>query len=63
MNIRFLAYHVGGPVEYRPGDIANVPDDEAARLIDVGGARALTDEEAAALPVEEKPAAKSKAKG
>ena len=63
MNIRFTSFHSGGPVEYVPGDIASFDDDEAKRLIEVGGARALTAEEEAALPLQEKPALKSKAKG
>lgn len=63
MNIRFTSYYTGGATEYRPGDIASIADAEAERIIEVGGARALTAEEAAELPAQEKPAPKSKAKG
>lgn len=64
MKIYMTSYYTGGPVEYRPGEIVDLPDAEASRVIEAGGARALTADESAALPDDPKPAPKAvKAKG
>lgn len=62
MKLFLTSYYSGGPVEYRPGEIVDFNDADAAFLLQVGGARDLTDAERAALPEDPKPA-KTKAKG
>lgn len=63
MKIYLTSYYSGAPGEPGPGSIIDVDDAEASRIIDAGGGRALTAEEAAAQPADDKPAPKSKAKG
>lgn len=63
MKIYLTSYYSGAPGEPGPGSIIDVDDTEAARIIDAGGARELTDAEKAALPEDPKPAPKSKSKG
>lgn len=44
MKIVMLSYHNDGKtIDHKPGDIAEFDDVEATRLIEVGGARALTE--------------------
>lgn len=64
MKIVLTSFYTGGAVEYRPGEVIDLSDAEAAHVIEAGGARLLTADELAALPEDPKPAPKAaKAKG
>ena len=62
MKVFLLATHSGLEEELRPGDVVDFDADEAARLISVGGARALKDDEDALPVIKLKPVKAAKAK-
>lgn len=59
MKVVMKSYMTGKNFEHQPGDIVDFDDAEAERVISVGGARALTEAEAASVQPEPKKPSKA----
>jgi hypothetical protein len=50
MKIKMTSYMTGAKFSYRPGDIGDFPNDEAERILALGGAKRIDDEGEVADP-------------